>query len=78
MLNTYWPLGSVETTPGDYSIPTLPSGTSSRGASETLSPGDVVMIHQTQGVDIDPTEGNNYGDGSAGPNIGRGHLNTVS
>ena len=67
-VNAYWP-GTGSPGAGSTSI----SLGSRSGAAETIEAGDLLLVIQIQGADIDSTQSGSYGDGVAGE-PGRGAL----
>ncbi|WP_022823634.1 Ig-like domain-containing protein [Hymenobacter norwichensis] len=62
ILNTYY-AGNQTVTAGSS---TISVNTTTRGATNTLAPGDVVLIMQMQGADLNTANSNAYGDGVTG------------
>jgi hypothetical protein len=71
VLNTYYP-GTGSPVKGST---TLTVGTTSIGSSTPIANGDMVLIIQMQGAEINSANGDAYGDGVAGGNA-TGYLNT--
>ena len=60
--NTYYPSIAAQTrAPGNTTIQVGPA----RGASNSIAPGDLLLIIQMQGADIDASNTDSYGDGIA-------------
>jgi LPXTG-site transpeptidase (sortase) family protein len=70
IVNTYYP-GTADVSSGSTSIPV---GTPS-GAAAAIQPGDLLLVIQMQGADINSTNTDAYGDGVAG-NPASGRLGT--
>ena len=65
VINTYYP-GTSDVTVGATSIPVgIPTG-----ASTAIQPGDLLLVIQMQGADIDSSNTDAYGDGNGGDVIG--------
>ena len=60
-INAYWP-GTGSLRIGSTSIPPGPRS----GAAEMIEAGDLLLVIQIQGADIDSTQSGSYGDGVAG------------
>jgi hypothetical protein len=70
IVNTYYP-GAANVTAGSTSIPVgAPAG-----AGTAIQAGDLLVVMQMQGADIDSTNTGSYGDGTAG-DPGSGNLGT--
>jgi uncharacterized repeat protein (TIGR01451 family) len=65
IINTYYP-GAANTTvnPGSTSIPV--GAINSNGSTTPIAAGDLLLVIQMQGADIDSNNGDSYGDGIAG------------
>ncbi|GGK97940.1 DUF11 domain-containing protein [Deinococcus radiotolerans] len=73
-VNTYYPSPSADTTLAAGST-TVTFGTARRGAAQDIVVGDLLLVMQMQGADIDSTNTDKYGDGVAG-GPGSGQLST--
>ncbi|MDK2013325.1 MULTISPECIES: DUF11 domain-containing protein [unclassified Deinococcus] len=74
VVNTYFP-GPVTDTTLSAGTTAVTFGTVRRGAAQTVAAGDLLLLMQMQGADIDATNTDSYGDGVAG-GAGSGQLSS--
>ncbi len=71
VVNTYYPSPTADTTLGAGTTTVL-FGTARRGAAQDVMAGDLLLVMQMQGADINATNTDSYGDGVAlGPGSGQ-------
>ncbi|GAA5503143.1 hypothetical protein Dxin01_02892 [Deinococcus xinjiangensis] len=77
VVNTYYgsASGAVNLSAGSTSIRV---GAVKRGATTDIAAGDLLLIMQMQGADINSTNTTAYGDGTAGNTTGQGQLSTTA
>lgn len=77
VLNTYYgaPSGTVTLNAGSTS---LPVGSAKRGAAADITAGDLLLVIQMQGADINSSNTAAYGDGTASNTTGQGQLSTTA
>lgn len=74
--NTYYPGTTAQVNPGDLSISLGPAATGNYFGSSAINAGDLLLIIQMQGAQIDYSNTSGYGDGVSTDTVASGYLSS--